>query len=65
MLSTSRASETQWHATTGYTVRSSYDMHVTDISPHVSKQCLLTVIKALQNDLAESGRFLIAAEQTV
>lgn len=33
--------------------------------PHVSKHCLLTVIIALQNDLAGSGRFLTAAEQTV
>jgi hypothetical protein len=35
------------------------------LPPHVSKHCLLTVIKAFQNDLAGNGRFLTAAEQTV
>jgi hypothetical protein len=41
-------------------------MHSTDIfPPHVSKHSLFTVIKALQNGLADSGRFLTAAEQTV
>jgi len=65
MLITSRAAATQGHATTGYTVRSSSDMHCTDIPPQVSKHSLFTVIKALQNDLADSGRFLTAAEQTV